>query len=122
MPVSAVEPNKHQPENHRPLGNESLQRKNQSASHDNNRDFLAVHQFLRTDVSPYTLVSHTSRDGGSMGHVRTFGRREHRKTIEASAKGGLHLGPVQNAMLVRFDMRWIEAVRTHFERAVARDT
>ena len=57
-----------------------------------------------------------------MGHVRTFGRREHRKTIEASAKGGLHLGPVQNAMLVRFDMRWIEAVRTHFERAVARDT
>lgn len=25
-------------------------------------------------------------------------------------------------MLVRFDMRWIEAVRTHFERAVARDT
>ena len=107
MPVSAVEPNKHQPENHRPLGNESLQRKNQSASHDNNRDFLAVHQFLRTDASPYTLVSHTSRDGGSMGHVRTFGRREHRKTIEASAKGaGLHLGPVQNAML------WYEVDRS----------
>ena len=47
-------------ENHRPLGNESLQRKNQSASHDNNRDFLAVRQFLRTDASPDTLVSHTS--------------------------------------------------------------
>jgi hypothetical protein len=58
-----------------------------------------------------------------IGPPRNFGRRERRKTIEASAKGaGLHLGAVQNAMLVRLDMRWIEAVRAHSEGEGGCDT
>ena len=43
-------------ENHRPLGDEPLQRENQSASHGNNRGFLAVYQFLRTDMDASPLT------------------------------------------------------------------
>lgn len=73
----------------------------------------------KPEAEPITDRCHTSDKVplAVISPLLNFGRRERRKTIEASAKGaGLHLGTVQNAMLVRLDMRWIEAVRTHSER------
>jgi hypothetical protein len=102
---------------HRPLGDESLQRKNQSASPDNNRDFLLfINSSGRTCPLTPSCPLHQGMAVPS-DHMQNFGRRERRKTIEASTKGaGLHLGAVQKATLVRLNMRWIEAVRTHSER------
>ena len=67
--------------------------------------------------SPYTVVSLTSRDGSSVRPRAKFWSARTAQTNRSIRKGaGLHLGAVQKPMLVRLDMRWIEAVRIHSER------
>lgn len=71
---------------------------------------------LRSHFEEYNVVSTALRDGRPSDHVRSFGRANVAKQSKRPHRVlAFTFGAVQKTTLVRLDMRWIEAVRTHSE-------